>query len=240
MGVTPHTFLFSLVYTMTRLTPAPGTQGSFLLETPFATEADVQYTVTALRSFAEIRARGTDPLALVYTPVGLTDTAMQADIAAGALIVVLSTSAGVLTYVPDTYILSYPSMGSIPYSHIIVSASVGMLPDSYDTTALTQSVTTAISDHIGVEPTVFVTKGEVTDVIDEQRHVQLTIARESAIKTRETDREQVLTLTAQLQTANAQITEYETVIQQLSEQLEAAEQAAAANTGSADTDTPAS
>lgn len=201
---------------MARLTPNIGIKGAFLLKAPFATEADVEYTVVALRSIAEFTAKTGDPVELIYKKVGLGRPELTADQAEGAIIVVLSTKAGVLMYVPDTYILSYPFMGSIPYSHIILSVSLGMLPDDMDLTGAQQVVTSAVSDAIGVEPTVFISKGEVTDMIDEQRHVQLTISREAAIKNRETDRAKALRLASELQTANERIAEYELIIQQLS------------------------
>lgn len=200
---------------MVRRTPAPGLKGAFLLRAPFTTEADVEYTVTAVRSFAEIRARNSDPLLLVYEPVKLTAADMQADIDEGAAIVVLRTRTGELTYVPDTYIEVYPYMGSIPYSHLIVSGSLGMIADSYDTTLITQVVASALSDYIGVEPTMFITRGEITDTISEERHVQLTISREAAVKNRETDRAAVLRLTALLDTANKRIAEQDLIIQEL-------------------------
>lgn len=200
---------------MVRRTPAPGLKGAFLLRAPFTTEADVEYTVTAVRSFAEIRARNSDPLLLVYEPVKLTAVDMQADIDEGAAIVVLRTRTGELTYVPDTYIEVYPYMGSIPYSHLIVSGSLGMIADSYDTTLITQVVASALSDFIGVEPTMFITRGEITDTISEERHVQLTISREAAVKNRETDRAAVLRLTALLDTANKRIAEQDLIIQEL-------------------------
>lgn len=200
---------------MVRRTPAPGLKGAFLLRAPFTTEADIEYTVTAVRSFAEIRARNSDPLLLVYEPVKLTAVDMQADIDEGAAIVVLRTRTGELTYVPDTYIEVYPYMGSIPYSHLIVSGSLGMIADSYDTTLITQVVASALSDFIGVEPTMFITRGEITDTISEERHVQLTISREAAVKNRETDRAAVLRLTALLDTANKRIAEQDLIIQEL-------------------------
>lgn len=200
---------------MVRRTPAPGLKGAFLLRAPFTTEADVEYTVTAVRSFAEIRARNSDPFLLVYDPVKLTAVDMQADIDEGAAIVVLRTRTGELTYVPDTYIEVYPYMGSIPYSHLIVSGSLGMIADSYDTTLITQVVASALSDYIGVEPTMFITRGEITDTISEERHVQLTISREAAVKNRETDRAAVLRLTALLDTANKRIAEQDLIIQEL-------------------------
>lgn len=215
MGVTTPYLFLSMVDTMARLTPAPGIKGAFLLRYPFTTQPDIEYTVTALRSFAEIRARDLDPLKLVYTPVNLDAGAMASDVAEGAYIVVLSTKQGELIYVPDTYIESYPFMGSIPYSYLIVSYSLGMIPDNMDVELLKQVGASAISDYIGVEPTAFITRGEVSDIITEERHVQLTISREQAVKNRETDRAKALRLTNELQAAKQLNTEYELIIQQL-------------------------
>jgi hypothetical protein len=200
---------------MARLTPGLGIKGAFLLRPPFKTVADLEYTVTAQRSFAEIRARNGDPQKIVYDPVNLSAGAMQADIDEGAAIIVLATRTGELLYVPDTYIESYPYMGSIPYSHLIASASLGMIPDSQDVTQIQQVIASAISDYIGVEATVFITRGEISDSITEDRHVQLTISRQEAIKTRETDRAAALRLTAELLAANERIAQYELIIQDL-------------------------
>lgn len=201
---------------MARLTPGIGIHGAFLLKAPFTTEPDLEYTVKALRSFAEIKARNNDPLKLVYVPVGLSQADMQLDVNEGAIIVVLSTTTGVLLYVPDTYIISYPHMGAVPYSHLIASVSLGMLPDSLDVTNIKQVIASAVSDYIGVEAEVFITRGEVTDMITEDRHVQLTISREAAIKTRETDRAKALRLAAELLAANEKLAEYEAIIEALS------------------------
>lgn len=206
---------------MARLTPPIGISGSFLLREPFATQADTEYTVTAIRSFAEIRSRNNDPLALIYTPVKLGEVEMNLDIAENAVIVVLSTRLGQLLYVPDTYIQSYPHMGSVPYSYLIASVGLGMLPDALDVTNIKQVVASAVSDYIGVEAEVFITRGDVSDSIDEQRHVQLTISREQAIRNRETDRAKALRLGSELQTANQRIADYERIIQELTNQLNA-------------------
>lgn len=203
---------------MARLTPSIGISGAFLLREPFTTEVGVEYTVTALRTFAEISARNNDPLALIYTPVGLDKSHMQLDKDENAVIVVLSTKAGLLKYVPDTYIDSYPYMGSVPYSHVVASVSCGMLPDSLDVTNLKQVIASAVSDFIGVEGTVFISRGEVTDMIDEARHVALTISRTAAVSNRETDRAAALRLGRELQEANAKLVEYETIIEELSSQ----------------------
>lgn len=221
MGLTTPYLLFPMVNHMARLTPPPGAKGAFLLRLPFKTVADIEYTVTAIRSFAEIRARNSDPMKLIYNPVGIDDEAlMQADVAEGAAIIVLATRTGELMYVPDTYIDSYPSMGSIPYSHLIASASLGMIPDSLDTIQLQQVIASAVSDFIGVEPTVFITRGEISDVITEERHVQLTISRNEAVKNRETDRAVVLRLTKELQAANDRIAEQELIIIDLTTPVE--------------------
>lgn len=201
---------------MARSTPPMNVKGAFLLRAPFTTNPDMEYTVVAHRSYNEVRVQKNDPFTLVYKPVGLTKADMELDIAEGAIIIALATRTGTIMYVPDTYIDSYPFMGAIPYSHLVASCSLGMLPDDFDTTTLVQAIGSAVSDHIGVEPQVFIARAETSDFIDEDRHAQLTISRNQAIVDRETDHARSLRLAEELAVANERIAEQNLLIQELS------------------------
>lgn len=188
---------------MARVTPPMYAKGLFQLRDPFAATPTVQYTVSAIRTFEEIRAKGDDPLALVYLPRQLTAVEYQADVAAGAAVITLLSATEKPLYVPDTYILSYPNMGAVPYSWLVASASLGMLPDSYDTNLLAEKIKGVISDFIGVESTVNIGRAPTTSAVTDDEHVQLTAARQAAIKNRSTDYASV----AQLQQVVASQTE---------------------------------
>jgi hypothetical protein len=191
-----------------------GAKGVFLLKEPFVALASRSYTVIASRSFEELVARGNDPLSLVYAPVGLTNVEYQADIALGAQVIALKALDQDVMYVPDTYILSYPDMGVVPYSWTIASVSLGMLPDTYDTALLEEKVAAAVSDYIGVEPIVSIGRAAASDMITNEQHIQLTIARQAAIKSRDTDRQTALNAQATIATLQERVTLLETYIRE--------------------------
>lgn len=171
---------------MARVTPPPGSTGLFQLRAPFSINPNIVYHVSALRGFDELIARGTDPMALVYTPAGAGDTLYQSDVAAGAMIVALSSDTQPTYYVPDTYIDSYPNMAVVPHSWLVATCSLGMLPDTMDTTGIAQAIKQAISDFTGVESTVTITAAPTTDAVTQTQYVQLVAARQAAIKYRST------------------------------------------------------
>lgn len=173
---------------MSRVTPPLRVKGTFQLRLPFVADPSTSYTVTAIRTFEEIRARSTDPMALVYTPVGLLPTDYALDVSDGAVIVTLMSANGKPIYVPDTYIVAYPDMGAIEYSHWVISASLGPLPSKFDTTLLEAQVAAVISDYIGVVPVINVGRAELLDVVSQTEHDQLQAAREGNIVNRKTDR----------------------------------------------------
>lgn len=186
---------------MARITPPLNAKGLFTVAEPFQSLVlpSVSYTVTAVRSFTEIRQRGSDPLELIYTPVGLTRTAYDEDLRNECLVVTLQSESGKPIYIPDSYITSYPNQGYVKYSHLVVSASLGALPDNFDTTLLKQVVGSVISDYIGVVPTVTVGKAGLSATLTDTQHQINETARQAAIQNRQTDRARAIAAEAQVQ-----------------------------------------
>jgi len=172
---------------MIRMTPPMGISGAFLFRAPFVADTDKSYTVIAIRQFNELIARGQEPLKLIYAPVGLTETAYKDDLSLNALVICLRDKDGSLIYVPDTYIERYPSMGSIPYSHLVLAVSLGMWPENRSTDDIVQAITESVKAKIGVDPVFYVTRAPVSDHVSEQQHTQLTAARRAAVTHTETD-----------------------------------------------------
>lgn len=205
---------------MARVTPPLKAKGVFQLRAPFVADPKVAYTVQAIRTFEEIRVRGTDPMTLVYTPVGLTAAAYESDKLEGAVIITLMSATGAPMYVPDTYIESYPDMGNVNYSWLVCSVSLGPLPDAFDTSLLQQQIKSAVSDHIGVEPVVNIGKAALTEVVSSQTHAQLVAARNGAIKVRDTDRARALRAEALVQSQLERIQVLEQMVQRLQQAAE--------------------
>lgn len=197
---------------MARVTPPIGANGIFQLRAPFSALTTVSYRVGAERTFEELLRDGEDALSLVYTPVGLTQTELDADKAAGALIVVLLSDTQAPIFVPDTYIDSYPDMGIVAHSWCVATISLGMLPDTMDTSGISKAIQEAVSDYTGVESTVQISKAPTTDVVTQAQYVQNVAARQAAIKNRTSTYAANLALTAQVAALQNQLTAYLTII----------------------------
>jgi len=200
---------------MARITPPVGVTGLFILRAPFVAVATVAYHTGADRTFEEMISRGLDPVKMVYEPVGLTDTEYQADVAAGAHVITLLSETQKPLYVPDTYIESYPNMGVVPHSWVVLTVSMGMLPDSYDLTRAVNAVKRAVSDDTGVESDVTIATAPVTQAITQEQYVENTAARNAAIVNRSTDYTDKLALQAQVDQLKQQNQELIAMIEQL-------------------------
>ena len=202
---------------MAKITPPMEVEGLYILRLPFKATPTVAYRVKAHRSFDDLIAQGEDPMELVYKPAGLDETKYAEDKAAGAFIISLFSKTEKPIHVPDTYIESYPDMGVIPHDWIVVSASCGMLPSTYDTTAMKQAVSDAISEHVGIPAEVFIGRAPVTSAITQAQYVQNLNARTAAIKNRDSTYAENIRLANELENQRAD----NSTLLELVEQLQA-------------------
>lgn len=183
---------------MARVTPPTGTEGLFLLRLPFEVSPSISYRVGAQREFEELVTRGFDVVKEVYTPAGLTAQDYENDKAAGALLIVLTSKTSKPVYVPDTYIESYPNMEIVPHVWLIASVSIGMVPQTYDTTRLSQSIQQAVADDIGVSPQVTIAVAPTVSAVTQTQAAAAASARLAAIKNKSTAYATILKLQAQI------------------------------------------
>jgi hypothetical protein len=170
----------------------------FVLRAPFVASATIVYRVADVSTFEAMISRGQDPMTLVYTPAGLVAADYATDTAAGAAVITLMSDSATPIYVPDTYIDSYPNMAVAAHSWTVATVDLGILPDTYDTTRLTQAVQQAVSDYIGVESTVTIATVPTTDAVTQAEAVAAAAARAAAITTRTTPYAANLLLQAQI------------------------------------------
>jgi hypothetical protein len=204
---------------MSRITPPLRSKGIFGLRSPFVAKPGVAYTVQAIRTFEEIRARGSDVLELVYSPVGLSKSYYDTDVAAGAVIVTLMSATDKPIYVPDTYIDSYPDMGNIDYRWLIASISLGSLPAGFDTSLLKNQIENVVAGFIGVQGTCNIGLGALTESVSSETHAQLVAARKGAITMNNTDRARALKAEAIIAEQLIRIHELEAYALELIEQI---------------------
>lgn len=175
-------------------TPALHAAGLYQLRLPWTIPANVVYECIAVRSFRDYVQKGEDVYTTYYQPMGLTLAQYEADRALGANLVTLASASNPTIYVPDTYIEAYPFLGDIKYSHVVLSVSLGVVPDKMDLTFVRSQVAAVVSDTIGVVPTVNVNVAPSTGLITQAQHQILETARNAAITNRKTDRARIIEL----------------------------------------------
>ena len=166
--------------------PPIGTKGLYTLIAPFTASASVVYTTHAIRSFRDLQNLGTRIFETYYDPLGLETSDFERDRRNDEMIVTLLSDTQSPIYVPSSYIASYPDTQLKPYSHVVISASLGPLPDTLDLTAAMAAMAIAIQDVVGAEPTMNLSKAPSSQSISPNQHAILESARAAAINNQET------------------------------------------------------
>lgn len=193
-------------------TPPLRAKGIYQLKAPWSVSPTLIYECIAIRSFADFLEKGEDVFKLIYEPKGLSQATFEADRALGAHIITLVSGTQPIIHVPDTYIEAYPLQNTVAYKTVVVSVSLGPLPDSLDLTFLKTQLQGVVSDVIGVTPEVKLHVLPALDVITDTQHEALEAARQAAIANRKTDRARVLELQAQVAAMTQQIQTLEQII----------------------------
>ncbi len=196
------------------LTPPLHTKGRYVVKEPFVTNPSVLYTCAAIRTFRDIRERGFDPFVEFYQPVGLTQTQFNEDEDLGASIITLVSDTEPTLYIPTSFILSYPNQHFVPYNHVVLSVSLGLVPDYVDYNFLQDQISSVVSDVIGVESEVKLHIAPTREYLSPEEHEVLETARLSAVQLRTTDHARVLELEGKNQKLLEQLATLETIIKQ--------------------------
>lgn len=200
----------------TRITPTLHAKGVYKLRSPWTASESVIYECIAIRSIPDFVDRGVDVLSKVYTPVGLGQTELNSDIADSAMIITLVAAGKAPIYVPDTYITAAPAADGIPFSHTVLSVSLGAIPDSLDLSFVISQVQSVVQASFGISPTVNQHVAPTTGYMSQAAAEAWETGRQAAITNTVTDASRVL----ELQNQNAALIqrqgELEAIIQQLS------------------------
>lgn len=195
-------------------TPTIGLKGRYSLKAPFQTEPGILYTCAALRRFVDLRNLGKDVYDTYYAPFDLDQSTYETDRKNNEVIVTLVSSETAPVYVPSSFIQSYPSLDNVPQQHVVLSVSLGLLPDTIDLTFAKQQVAAAVSDVTGVEPEVFVNVAPTDGDLTHEEAEAAAVARDEAVKKRTTDYARNLELENQVQTLTQRLTICEEILRQ--------------------------
>ncbi len=198
----------------TGIFPPMGVTGSFTLKEPFTVDLNLNYTVRAIRSFADLQRAKLDPVTLVYAPVGLTDVDYNIDLRTLARIYTLTSVDGDDTvHVPSSYILSYPRPNENTHQWFHAVVSLGILPNNFELTRIKEAIGTEVSKYVGVDCEVNIATSEVLEQITDEQAILLEEARIAAIAYGSTLYKDKLELELKLEAAYAQINDLIGIVQ---------------------------
>lgn len=167
--------------------PAIGTRGIYSLNVPWTTTPGVVYVCAAIRRFIDLANLGTDVYETYYAPSGLSQSDYEQDRRNDEMIVTLISETTAPIYVPSSYIASFPDLSYRNYHHVVLSASLGPLPDYIDLTFVRDQVATAVSEVVGQQATVQLSVAPLRGTVSPDEHEVLEAARQAAIINRTTD-----------------------------------------------------
>lgn len=183
-------------------TPPIFAKGRWVLKLPFIANPTKLYTCIAIRSFADVYKLGTDVYRVHYLTMGVADGVtvsgnpfnFVAERLNNPNIITLQADDGETIYVPDTFILRFPDMGDVKYSHLVLSVSVGAVPDYLDMGELKDAVAQAVASRMGFVPTVREHRAPSTDNPTPAQHEAIEAARLASLDLLETDAAKVAKL----------------------------------------------
>lgn len=183
---------------MAHVYPNIGARGDWKLSLPFVTAKDVVHTCIAIRYLTELLREGVDPYAKYYSDHDIPRNQYEDDLANNGAIVTLVSELEVRIDVPTSYILSYPDENIVPYSHVVLSISLGAIPDELNLTFLKQQIVLAANEVAGLNAEVKEHVIPTTGLITRARHEVMEQLRQAKITNRVTDRVRVKQLQDQL------------------------------------------
>lgn len=175
---------------MANMTPPLHVQGRFVTKSPWELPNTLVYECIAIRSFEDIYKLGIDVYDTYYVPMGLVNSptfVFSDEKVARANIITLKGSDGSIVYIPDTYILSFPNAGTVKYHHVVLSASLGALPEYLDMSALQREIENLIGGKTGVTASVKEMVAPTTDQPTKENHEILEASRIGSITSFEND-----------------------------------------------------
>lgn len=193
-------------------TPPLHAKGVYRLLAPWSLPTTVIYECIAIRDFTDFVDKGEDVFALFYEPKGLTEANYNTDKALGVNIVTLASGSLPVVHVPDSYIEAYPDYDIIPYKSVVLSISLGPLPDRFDLAFMMTQMAALASDVTGIVGQVNLHALPSLDVVTRDQYTALEVIRQAAITLRTTDRARLLTAQAQITSLQTRIAALEQIV----------------------------
>lgn len=172
-----------------KMIPPIRTKGIYKLKEPYSNiiRPNEIYECGAIRYFKDLENNNRNVFKMYYEPYGLTIDKYIKDRNDGQVLVTLLSAKYPPVYVPSSYIESYPDLNNKNYNKVVLSASLGPLPEDVILEPTIQAMKNVISDFIGVEVEVNVGLMPLTDAVSADQHLDLESVRLGAINNLESD-----------------------------------------------------
>ena len=197
---------------MSKKTPTLGATGLYTLDAKWPKIENKIYTCSAVIAFQEHLRNDVDVFNTFYSPLKIDHKEYVKDLGLFANMVTLTATDGSVVFVPDTRIVRWPGSGMVPYSHMVLSVSLGLLPDSLDLDHLVTTIGEMASATSGVDTSAKLHRAPSTGTITVKQHQQLEKARKAKVSEKTTNHAKVVQLTAELNAAKAKIAALERII----------------------------
>lgn len=139
---------------MANKTPTMYLTGKWGISSPFNINPNGIYICKAIQSFEDVRQKGLNPFVEYYEPFGITKATFDNDEQNLVNIVTLMSDTNPTIHIPDSFILSFPDKTSIPYRHVVLSVSMGAVPDTLTFFDLKTKIKNIVLDSVGVDTVV--------------------------------------------------------------------------------------
>lgn len=206
-------------------TPPIDATGTYVLLSPFAAVDGAIYRCQSIDGFEMLLENNVDVFKKYYEANGLSIDQYNDDELNGINIITLMSDNQATIYVPSSFIDKFPLTTNVPYSRVILSVDLGVLPDGLDLEGIMDFVNTAAADVIGApDPVTQLFLIPSTDVISHSEHEMLENNRAARIVDRETPSAAVNRLDDKVEGLEARNDQLEQIIfdqQQQIDELEA-------------------
>lgn len=185
--------------------------GTYTAKEPFVLDPEAIYACEAIESLEALQLRGVNVFETHYSPYGLTQTDYVADVDADVkLITLISVTGHPTVTLPSSYLTGYPSKTTIPYSRLLLSVNLGLLPDTVDLASARSAVAEGVGDLLGITPEVQLHRLPLSGGVDYNAHVQLEASRVRQIRFRQSPSTQLsywMNRVAELEAENERLAE---------------------------------
>lgn len=134
-------------------TPGINATGIYVLFAPWTVVTGAIYRAEAIDGFESLEAQGIDVYAKYYQAYeseGITVQDFQRDRLNAINIVTLMSDTQDTIYVPSSYIKEFPSSIAYPYSRVLLSVDLGLLPDGISLQTTIENIQSHVSELVGV------------------------------------------------------------------------------------------